>query len=128
MPRVLSIFVLRMNVKVNSPNSDSNLRLLTDITDVYGLQKHINLVPRERSWKLINELPRVANSSSTMIDSIYTNCSSRVVCSSVSHIGISDHSLIYVYLSMLLTYLIVIIKLLLHRKFKNFKNLKSFVS
>ena len=31
-----------MNVNVNSPNSGSNLRLLTDIADVYGLQQLIN--------------------------------------------------------------------------------------
>ena len=31
-----------MNVNVNSTNSGSNLRLLTDIADVYGLQQLIN--------------------------------------------------------------------------------------
>ena len=74
-----------MLVNVNSPNSGSNLHLLTDIADVYGLQQ------------LINQPTRVAHSSSSMIDLIYTNCSTRVACSGVSHIGISDHSLIYVY-------------------------------
>ena len=39
-----------MNVNVNSPNSDSNLRLLTDIAHAYGLQQ------------LINEPTRVTNS------------------------------------------------------------------
>ena len=33
----------------------------------------------------------------TEIDLIYTNYVDRVACSGVSHIGISDHSLIYVY-------------------------------
>ena len=44
-----------MNVNVNSSNSGSNLRLLTDTADVYGLQQ------------LINEPTRVTSSSSTMI-------------------------------------------------------------
>ena len=65
-----------MNVNVNSPNSGSNLRLLIDIADVYGLQQ------------LINEPTRVTNSSSSMIDLIHTNSSTRVACSGVSHIGI----------------------------------------
>ena len=74
-----------MNVNVNSSNSGSNLCLLTDIADVYGLQQ------------LINEPTRVSSLPSTMIDLIFTNCSARVVCSGVSHIGISGHRLIYVY-------------------------------
>ena len=69
-----------MLVNVNSPNSGSNLHLLTDIADVYGLQQ------------LINQPTRVAHLSSSIIDLIYTNCSTRVACSGISHIGISDHA------------------------------------
>ena len=35
-------------------------------------------------------------SSSSLIDVIFTNCINRVVCSGVLHVGISDHSPIYV--------------------------------
>ena len=34
-------------------------------------------------------------SSSSLIDVIFTNCINRVVCSGVLHVGSSDHSLIY---------------------------------
>ena len=53
------------------------------IHTVYGLQQ------------LINEHTRITKT--TLIDLIYTNYPDRVVCSGVSHCGISDHSLIYVY-------------------------------
>ena len=52
---------------------------------IYGLQK------------LITEPTRITESSSSLIDVIFTNCIDRVVCSGVLHIGISDHSLVYVY-------------------------------
>ena len=39
----------------------------------------------------------VTDKSSSLIDLIYTNSLERVVCSGVAHVGISDHSLVYVY-------------------------------
>ena len=39
----------------------------------------------------------VTDKSSSLIDLIYTNSPERVVCSGVAHVGISDHSLVYVY-------------------------------
>ena len=44
-------------------------------------------------------------SSSSLIDVIFTNCINRVVCSGVLHVGISDHSLIYVIVNYLQSFL-----------------------
>ena len=76
-----------MNATQIASNLDKNSRrlTLTDIADVYGLQR------------LVSEPNRVSSFSSTMIDLIFTNSPTRVVCSGVSHISISDHSLIYVF-------------------------------
>ena len=63
---------------------DSNTRRLCKISDLFGLQQPVT------------EPNRVTESSSTLIDLIFTNYADRVICSGVSHIGISDHSLIYV--------------------------------
>ena len=68
-----------------SAHFNTNTRLLCEISDTYGLQQ------------LITEPTRITESSSSLIDVIFTNCINRVVCSGVLHIGISDHSLIYVY-------------------------------
>ena len=73
------------NANLISSNLDNNSRRLTEIADVYGLQQ------------LISEQTRVSSISSTMIDLIFTNSPTRVVFSGVSHISISDHSLIYVF-------------------------------
>ena len=56
-----------------------------DITGLYNLSQ------------LINEPTRVTDFSSTLIDHIFTNTPDKVVCSGVSHISISDHSLVYAY-------------------------------
>ena len=47
--------------------------------------------------QLITEPTRITESSSSLIDVIFTNYIYRVVCSGVLHVGISHHSLIYVY-------------------------------
>ena len=65
--------------------SDTNSRLLSDVTDLYGLHQ------------LINEPTRVTDATSTLIDLIYTNYPDKVVCSGVCHVSISDHSLIFAY-------------------------------
>ena len=88
-----------MNANIIASNLDNNSRRLTDIADVYGLQQ------------LISEPTRVFSFSSTMIDLIFTNSPTRVVCSGVSHISISDHSLIYVFANLQLVYLLIIIQL-----------------
>ena len=63
----------------------AHTNLLTSITDVYSLHQ------------LIREPTRITSSSSTLIDLIFTNCPDKMVCSGLSHVSISDHSLVYVY-------------------------------
>ena len=64
---------------------DSNTLHLCEISDLFGLQQPIT------------EPTRITESSSTLVDLIFTYYADRVVCSGVSQIGISDHGLIYVY-------------------------------
>lgn len=73
------------NCNLAATSGDNNMRLLTSITDVYGLQQ------------LITEPTRITETTSTLIDLIYTNCPDKIVCSGVCHVSISDHSLIYAY-------------------------------
>ena len=54
-----------------APNLDNNANVLSNLADVYGLQQPIS----EHT----------------------TNSPDRVVCSGVSHIGISDHSLVFAF-------------------------------
>ena len=62
---------------------DNDTRKLVSVTDVYGLHQ------------LINE--PTTETSQTLIDLIYTNCPDKIVWSSVRHIGISDHSIVFAY-------------------------------
>ena len=73
-----------LNCNLASPTPDANTHCLLEISDLYGLKQ------------LINEPTRVTESSSTLINLIYTNYTDRVGCSGVSLIAISDHSLVYV--------------------------------
>ena len=61
---------------------DNSTNILSNIAEVYGLDQ------------LITEYSRITDKLSTLIDPIFTNTPDRVVCSGVSHIGISDHSLV----------------------------------
>ncbi len=72
-----------LNCDLGSPDLDSNSRSLIGITELYGLHQ------------LISEPTRITETSSTMINHIFTNTPDKIVCSGVSHVGISDHSLIY---------------------------------
>ena len=74
-----------LNCNLAATQLDNNSRRLTSITDLYSLHQ------------FINKPTRVTETSSTLIDLIFTNCQDRVVCSGVSHVGISDHSLVYAY-------------------------------
>ena len=47
--------------------------------------------------QLITEPTRITRSSSSLIDLIFTNQPDLVSFSGVSHVGISDHSLVYVF-------------------------------
>ena len=74
-----------LNCNSASSTPDVNTRRLLEISDLYGLKQ------------LINEPTRVTEFASTLIDLIFTNYPDRVGCSGVSHIAISDHSLVYAY-------------------------------
>ena len=71
-----------LNCDLGSPDLESNSRSLIGITELYGLHQ------------LISEPTRITETSSTMIDHIFTNTPDKIVCSGVSHVGISDHSLL----------------------------------
>ena len=61
----------------------NNTNKLKDIFATYGLEQ------------LLNEPTRVTSNSSTLIDLCVTNTATKIVNSGVLHLGISDHSLIY---------------------------------
>ena len=62
---------------------DTNSRLWPDFSDPYRLHQ------------LTNEPTRVTDTTSTLIDLIYTNYPDKEVCSGVCHVSIDDHSLIF---------------------------------
>ena len=88
--------------------SDTNCRLLSDITNLYGLHQ------------LINEPTRVTDTTSTLIDLIYTNYPDKVVCSGVCHVSISDHSLIFAYRKLSIGAVSKRHNVINYRSFKNF--------
>ena len=96
-----------MNCNIASM-SDTNSHLLSDITDLYGLHH------------LINEPTRVTDTTSTLIDLIYTNYPDKVVCSGVCHVSISDHSLIFAYRKLSIGVASKRHNTIKYRSFKNF--------
>ena len=86
----------------------TNSHLLSDITDLYGLHQ------------LINEPTRVTDTTSTLIDLIYTNYPDKVVCSGVCHVSISDHSLIFAYRKLSIGVASKRHNTIKYRSFKNF--------
>ena len=74
-----------LNCNLKSATLDHNSNLLTNIANLFNLRQ------------LIDESTRITESSSTLIDVIFTNVPDKIVCSGVSHIGISDHSLVYAF-------------------------------
>lgn len=74
-----------LNCNINAHKPDNDTKSLLNIANVYGMHQ------------LISEPTRITDKSSSLIDVIFTNCPERVVCSGVSHIGISDHSLVYAF-------------------------------
>ena len=71
-----------LNCNLGAPILDHKSKILSGIADLYNLEQ------------LIEEPTRITESTSTMIDLIFTNTPDNVACSGVSHVGISDHSLI----------------------------------
>ena len=94
---------------------NANTQALLNITDIYNLKQ------------LITEPTRITPLSSTLIDVIFTNFPDNTTCSGVSHIGISDHSLIYVYRKISSPSVIKGTSTITYRQFKNF-NRNSFHS
>ena len=73
------------NCNLASPQPDINTVLLTNIIDIYNF------------FKLIGSPTRITNTSSTLIDVIFTNCQNNIVSAGVSHVSLSDHSLVYAF-------------------------------
>ena len=88
--------------------SDTNSRLLSDITDLYGLHQ------------LINEPTRITDTTSTLIDLIYTNYPDKLVYSGVCHVSVSDHSLVFAYRKLSIGAVFKRHNTINYRTFKNF--------
>ena len=88
--------------------SNINTQTLLNITDIYNLKQ------------LISESTRITPSSSTLIDVIFASHPNNILCSGVSHISISDHSLVYAYRKISLPPPTKGINNISYRKFKNF--------
>ena len=73
------------NCNLASPQPDINTVLLTNIVDIYNL------------YQLIDSPTRITITSSTLIDVILRNCQNNVVSAGVSHVSLSDHSLVYAF-------------------------------
>ncbi|KAK2568709.1 hypothetical protein P5673_006703 [Acropora cervicornis] len=52
-----------------------------------------NIVDIYNLYQLIDTPTRITNTSSTLIDVIFTNCQNNIVSTGVSHVSLSDHSL-----------------------------------
>ena len=94
---------------------NANTQALLNIIDIYDLKQ------------LITEPTRITPLSSTLIYVIFTNLPDNTTCSGVSHIGISDHSLIYIYHKISSPSVIKGTSSITYRPFKNF-NRNSFRS
>ena len=101
-----------LNCDLSPTVLDHGSRLLMDIADLYNLSQ------------LINEPTRITDSSSTLIDHIFTNTPDKVVCSGVSHVSISDHSLTYAFRKLSVGTPTRIHSTINYRKFKNFDPIK----
>ena len=101
-----------LNCDLSVTDLDHSSRVLMDIIGLYNLSQ------------LINEPTRVTDFSSTLIDHIFTNTPDKVVCSGVSHISISDHSLIYAYRKLSVSLPSRGHSTIDYRKFKNFDSIK----
>jgi len=82
--------------------------VLLNVTDIYNLKQ------------LINEPTRVTPVKSTLIDVTFTSHPDNVSCSGESNIGISDHSLIYVFRKISLPSPIKGFSTVSYRQFKSF--------
>ena len=90
--------------------NNANVNALLNVSDVYGLKQ------------LITEPTRITPSSSSLIDLIFTNQPDLISFSGVSHVGISDHSLIYAFRKVSIPPAFKGIKLVNYRQFKHFES------
>ena len=74
-----------LNCNLGAPILDHKSKTLSGIADLYNPEQ------------LIEEPTRITESTYTMIDLIFTSTPDNVASSGVSHVGISDHSLIYAF-------------------------------
>ena len=102
-------FIGDMNCDLLS-SDNIHARALLSITEMYGLKQ------------LIDEPTRITPSTSTLIDLIFTSHQDNVICSGVSHVGISDHSLVYVYRKISIPAPSKGINLINYRQFKHFNS------
>ena len=72
------------NCNLASPQPDINTVLLTNIVNIYNL------------YQLIDS-PTPITITSSLIDVIFTNCQNNIVSAVVSHVSLSDHSLVYAF-------------------------------
>ena len=87
-----------------------NVKALLNITAIYGLDQ------------LISEPTRITPTTSTLIDLIFTNRPENVYCSGVSHVALSDHSLVYVYRKISIPTFSKGVNLITYRQFKHFNS------
>ena len=90
--------------------SNANVNALLNVSDVYGLKQ------------LITEPTRVTPSSSSLVHLIFTNQTDRVSFSGVSHVGISDHSLVYAFRKVSIPPASKGIRVVNYRQFKHFES------
>ena len=72
-----------LNVDILTTNISHNQLTLTSLLDIYGLSQ------------MISDPTRVTPASRTLIDLCLTNAPEKIANSGVLHLGISDHSLVY---------------------------------
>ena len=95
-----------------SGNKDQTTEKLLNVTDIYGLNQ------------IISEPTRITPSSRTLIDLILTTHPDNIVCNGVSHVGISDHSLLYAYRKLASLNNVKGIQNIRVRSFKHFDRMK----
>ena len=72
-----------LNCEMRPHIIDHNRKHIVNVMDIYGLHQ------------LINEPTRITATSESLIDLCLTNCSEKITHSGVLHLGISDHSLVF---------------------------------
>ena len=106
-------FIGDLNCDLQSKDN-VNVKALLNITHIYGLEQ------------LINEPTRITPTTSTLIDLIFTNRPENVYCSGLSHVAISDHSLVYAYRKISIPTFLKRVNLITYRQFKHFNGISVY--